>query len=307
MCKVENINNSLKTFVDAIIEKLNDGIFTNIDLEKEAKAKEQYPVYLTANLAILVEAIEPLNLADQTFENILKEIDGDLKKLLKSKGPDEFFSNIKKLFDVKASEQLPDVFKSLLETNTDLALSFGISWKHFPNLNAKYYGNAILGYFFNEKGYTTVSGKSIQPPQLASASEDEEGNDIPAIKKMIKDLKQQIQKAGEQATAEQYIRDMTRISVEVTWDQIYGLEKRYKELKEKYGKDDKKKKLVAWFDSFGELAAASVLPVVETVLSGIGDVELNPKIVTGIGTFCSTTARKAIEHAYLQAIGIKQP
>lgn len=315
MNAANNINGFLESFVKAVVGKL-DSIFSNWKFDEETNAKEQHPIYLTADLAPLVEAIAPISMANKAFKGILVEVSTDLKKLLQSKNNDDFLANLKKLFEVETLQQLPAVLKSSVEMNIDLALSFGISLKHFPNLDAKLYSNAVLEYFFNEEGYITVSGKSIQSPQLLSALELQTSaatqgltvnEEIVALKKMVKDLKKQINSAWEQATAERYIRDMTRIGIEVTWNQVYSLKNRYATLKGNYGEDDKKKKLVSWFDSFANLAEASVLPAIETVLSGIGQVELNPKIVTAIGTFCSVTARKATEHAYLQTIGIPKP
>jgi hypothetical protein len=83
------------------------------------------------------------------------------------------------------------------------------------------------------------------------------------------------------------------------------LKKRYEALKEKY-KEKNKKKLIDWFDSFGDLAEASLLPTVEGIISGAFNIQLNPLVAAAMGTFCSVTVRKATEHSYLLLLGLPQ-
>jgi hypothetical protein len=75
-------------------------------------------------------------------------------------------------------------------------------------------------------------------------------------------------------------------------------------LQDKYGNDATKEKLLVWFDSFGDMAEASLLPVVEEILNGALGVQLNPLIAAAVGTFCSVMARKATERSYLTLLGI---
>jgi hypothetical protein len=64
--------------------------------------------------------------------------------------------------------------------------------------------------------------------------------------------------------------------------------------------------MIDWFDSFGDLAEASLLPVVEGIISGAFNIQLNPLVAAAIGTFCSVTVRKATEHSYLTLLGLPQ-
>ncbi len=312
MTSIEKIGDFQKEFVEAVRARA-DGIFAHWDLDKERDSGKQYPRYLSANLAPLIEAIEPLNMANNVFRNILAEFNSDVKKLLVSRSPAEFMRNIGQLWQVDALEGIPGVIEGLVKTNLDLALSFGISFPHLSGANTSLYGEALLEYLFSDHGYRTVSGRCIQAPKLFSALEWDASassntgvggvnEEIETIKSMLKDLERQVRTTRGEMTAERYLRDIARVCVEVTGDRMYDLEGRYERLKKKHA-GNHEAKLVSWFDSFGNLAEATILPAVETALSGIGTIQLNPKIVTALATFCSVTVRKATEHAYLQVIG----
>lgn len=285
------------------------------DVEKEVKSGKAYPVSINANFAPLIDAVLPLHLADNLLKDILQELSNDLSDLLKSNNLSDFKDNLHALVDIDALQAVPDVIKSLVQMNADLAVSFAMSIKNLAHLELKSYEEAILEYFFAEEGYRTVSGKSIEAPRLFSAPQWVWPDDIPTdpaalekeirmVKAMVKDLEKQIRTAKDQMTADRYIRDISRIGVEVTGNQRYGLPGRYDALKKKFSQPPQDK-LVRWFDSFGDLAEASVMPVVETTLAGIGSIQLNAHVVAGVATFCAVTVRKATEHAYLQMLGIK--
>jgi hypothetical protein len=93
--------------------------------------------------------------------------------------------------------------------------------------------------------------------------------------------------------------------VETSGDKLYDLRRRYVNFVATY-QGESKRKLIDWFDSFGDLAEASLLPVVEGIISGAFNFELNPLIAAAIGTFRSVTTRKATEHSYLTLLGISQ-
>jgi hypothetical protein len=157
-----------------------------------------------------------------------------------------------------------------------LALSFIAAMNNFETLRMKDYEGSFNQYFFSREGYKTVSGDLIIRPKLPK----------------------NIRETGDQINAERYIRDMTRIVVETTGDKLYNLRERYARFAATY-QEGFKKKLIDWFDSFGDLAEASLLPVVEGIVNGAFNIELNPLVAAAIGTFCSVTTRKATEHSYL--------
>ena len=314
MGTIEKVAEFQKKFATAVQDQVGS-ILAGCDVAKEEASGKPYPVSINANFAPLIEAILPLHLADNVLKSLLKELSDDIAELTKSKNLADFKNNLERLVKVDALQGVPDVIKSLVKMNVDLALSFAMSAQNLADVKLESYGDAILEYLFAEKGYRTVSGKSIEPPRLFGAPEwvwPEElpvdlasiEKEIKTIKGMVKDLEKQIRAARDQMTADRYIRDITRIGVEVTGDQMYGLTSRYDILKKRFPKSPGDK-LVRWFDSFGDLAEASVMPAVETILTGIGNIELNPHIVVGVATFCSVTVRKATEHAYMQVLGIK--
>lgn len=257
-------------------------------VESELVSGEYFPVSIKSDFGVLIGEVHALNKAQGFVENLVLEIRQDFKKLLKSKSFEGFIGNFTDLVDVKELNNLPDVARDVIHMQVGLVLSFGAVIKNYNDLDINRYGDSFNQYFFSKKGYETVSSDLVVRPKLPKSSDQ---SDLKII-------------IGNQINAERYLRDMTRIIVETGGDGLYNTRNRYGQLKEKYGQDDAKKKLVEWFDSFGDMAEASLLPVVEEVLNGAFGVELNPLIAAAVGTFCSVTARKATEHSYLTLLGI---
>ena len=257
-------------------------------VESELVSGEYFPVSIKSDFGVLIGEVHALNKAQEFAENLVLEIRQDFKKLLKSKSFEGFIDNFTDLVDVEELKKLPDVARDVIHMQVGLALSFVAVIKNCKGLDINRYGDSFNHYFFSKKGYETVSGDSVVRPKLPKFSDQ---SDLKII-------------IGNQINAERYLRDMIRIIVETGGDGLYNTRNRYRQLKEKYGEDDGKKKLVEWFDSFGDMAEASLLPVVEEVLNGAFGVELNPLIAAAVGTFCSVTARKATEHSYLTLLEI---
>jgi murein DD-endopeptidase MepM/ murein hydrolase activator NlpD len=283
---------------------MSGNVFKDWDYSEELNSTEQYPEHLGEDFAPLIEAIEPLNIAKNTFTEALGELYDDIKRLRES-SPAEFLNNLREVFNVSALREVPTFLTSLAKVNIDLALSFGISFWRLPNQPRSEHMKALLAYLFNDGGYKTVSCKSIDAPHFFSAFDEkhspstEDSDDIRTIRAMLKDLEKQVRTVREQMTAERFIRDTARICVEVTGNYQYDLKNRYETLK-----NTRDSKLVGWFDSFGNLAEALVLPAAETILSGVGTIQMNTQLVSALATFCSVSARKAMEHAYLEAVKI---
>jgi hypothetical protein len=252
---------------------------------KEAESPKGYPVWIKTDFGLLIGEIPALNLASQTFENFVAELKDDFRQLFDSRSFDDFNNNFAKLVQIEALRNLPDVVKGVIHMQVGLLLSFAAVIKN-TEFDLDVYEDSFNQYFFSDKGYTTVSGDMVVRPRLP--------------KKITDDSKT----IGNQINAERYIRDITRIIVETSGDNMYKTRERYKRLQDKYAKDEAKEKLIAWFDSFGDMAEASLLPVVEEILNGALGAQLNPLIAAAVGTFCSVTARKATEHSYLTLLGI---
>lgn len=186
--------------------------------------------------------------------------------------------------------------RGIVHMEIGLVLSFVTVLKNFEGLQMKDYAESLNQYFFSRDGYKTVSGDLIMRPQFPKVRNLQDAKGI-----------------GNQINAERYIRDITRIVVETSGDALYNLRPRYARLVQQYQEDARhaigrfavaKKKLIDWFDSFGDLAEASLPPAVEGMINGVLNRNVNPLIAAAIGTFCSVTARKATEHSYLALLKI---
>ena len=213
-------------------------------VESELASGEYFPVSIKSDFGVLIGEVHALNKAQEFAENLILEIQRDFKKLLKSKSFEEFINNFTDLIEVKKLKELPDIARDVIHMQVGLALSFVAVIKNCNDPDINRYGDSFNHYFFYKKGYETVSGDLVVRPKLPKL------DDQPDLKII-----------GNQINAERYLRDMIRIIVETGGDGLYNTRTRYKQLKEKYGEDDTKKKLVGWFDSFGDMAEASFLNV----------------------------------------------
>lgn len=256
-----------------------------LDIEKEVKSGKDFPVSLEVDFSLLVDEINALKLTKDLFSATAEELKSDLNNLFNSKNYDDFINNFEAFVEINELKGLPDALRGIIHMEVGLALSFVTVLNNLDGFKMEDYENSFYQYFFSSKGYKTVSGDLIVRPKL------------PNINNLA-----EINKVGNQINAERYIRDMTRIVIETTGDGLYNLRDRYAELTKRY---QDKKKLIEWFDSFGDLAEASILPVVESFINGAFGIELNPLIAAAIGIFCSVTTRKATEHSYLTLLGIQ--
>ena len=256
------------------------------DIQKEIESEKDFPVSIKADFNLLINEISALATTRSFLEDIIEELKSDLNDLLKSKDYDEFINNFKDLVEIEQLKNLPDALRGIIHMEIGLALSFITVINNLKDIRIEDYEDSFNQYFFSD-GYKTVSEDLIVRPKL------------PHISSFV-----DIKTLGNQIKAERYIRDIIRIIVETTGDRLYKLRERYPKFIQEY-QDNSKKKLIDWFDSFGDMAEASLLPVVEGVINGAFSIKLNPLIAAAIGTFCSVTARKATEHSYLTLLGIK--
>lgn len=273
---------------------LADGLLkvkSNVDVIKnELKSGKDFPVSIGTDFSGLINVIPTLGEAQTALKSIFKEMRTDFKKLISSGSFDEFRENLKELLEVDALSALPDVVKDIVHLQVGLTLSF-VSVVLHPRTSPEQIGAGCMEsfnkYLFSKDGFKTVSGDIVPRPKLP--------RDAGELKSI-----------GNPINAERYIRDITRIIVETAGDSIYGTRDRYSALKKKFGGNPAHEKLVSWFDSFGDSAEVSVLPVVEETLNGAFGMELNPLIAAAAGTFCSVSARKATEHCYLTLLDIRE-
>jgi hypothetical protein len=282
----------LADFQDSFAKKVNEksaDLFTGVvNVAEEVASKKKFPISTKADFSLLIGEISALNQTQILVKGIIGELKSDFDSLLRSKNYDEFVNHFRDLVEIKKLKELPGVVRGIVHMEVGLTLSFVAAAKNLKHFKIEDYEDSFGQYFFFKDGYKTVSGNLITPPRL------------PNIDRLA-----DIKELGNRIDAERYIRDMTRIIVETSGDKLYGLRDRYEALKEKYKKEPEKK-LVDWFDSFGDLAEASLLPTVESIISGAFNIQLNPLVAGAVGTFCSVTVRKATEHSYLMHLGIPQ-
>ncbi len=277
-------------FQDSFVRKVNEksaSLLTG-NVEEELASGKDFPVSTKADFSLLIGEISALNETQNLAQDIMAELQADFRNLLKSKNYTEFADHFRDLVQIDQLRKLPDVVRGIVHMELGLALSFVAATRNLQGFRIQDYEDSFNQYFFSKDGYKTVSENLIAPPKLPKIGS-------------LADIKE----LGNRIDAERYIRDMTRIIVETSGDKLYELRKRYAALKEKY-QEEPKKKLIDWFDSFGDLAEASLLPVVEGIISGAFNIQLNPLVAAAIGTFCSVTVRKATEHSYLRLLGLPQ-
>ena len=255
------------------------------DIVKELDSGKDFPIATKADLSLLIGEIKALKETHALIEKIGEELEIDFSNLLKSKSFDDFIDNFKELVKIDELKKVPEILRDLIDMEIGLVLSFITAINNVKGIQIEDYSDSFNQYFFG-KGYRTVSEDLIVRPKFPKISMED------------------IESIGNQINAERYIRDMTRIVSETTGDQLYDLRPRYGNLSEKYKDTPAKEKLINWYDSFGDLAEASLLPVIESIINGGFGIELNPLVAASTGTFCSVTVRKAVEHSYLTLLGL---
>jgi hypothetical protein len=161
---------------------------------------------------------------------------------------------------------------------------------------------ALLAYFFQPAGYKTVDGESVVSPVHLS--------DIRGAVTGIAggaDPGGQLRGLFAKTTAERYLRDMTRITVESAFDAIRDLKQRYSgiesELKDlKTGDKDKEaiaQKFVAWLRGFASMSESASMRAVEVGTQGVSQFQTNPLIAAAAGSFAGTVARKLAQDSFL--------
>ena len=154
---------------------------------------------------------------------------------------------------------------------------------------------AYQKYFFDDKGYTTLEGGTISPPNFDSSSDSS-----------LAGIRDEIRKFATHKTAEQYVRDLIRITVEAGANELFqlvgpgGEPERYADLRALTAPADPDARTKqAWFKGFSSLAESTVTSAVEKAAQGVASFSSSPLIAASLGTFAGTAARKATQDAIL--------
>lgn len=154
----------------------------------------------------------------------------------------------------------------------------------------------LLDYFFRKDGYRTVDGESmVAPVHLSdlggSLAGGAAGTGLEALRGLFS-----------KATAERYLRDITRIIVECGYDTARGFRGAsgqkglYDRITERLTNLEK---FVAWFRGFSSMAESGAMRTVEVGTQGVAAFQTNPLIAASAGSFAGTVARKLAQDSFL--------
>jgi hypothetical protein len=154
---------------------------------------------------------------------------------------------------------------------------------------------AYLRYFFGEQGFTTVDGIPLLPPMHF-------GDLIPVNPVTFAVEFDKVKGFLSEKTADRYIRDLIRTTVEAAEDARYGLRPRFGQLVTSLDTATQAK-AIRWFKGIASLAEALVTSAVEEAVLGIANAQTNALIAASAGTYAGTAARKAAQHVFLRELG----
>jgi len=180
---------------------------------------------------------------------------------------------------------------------------------------------ALLAYFFAPKGYETVDGESVIAPVHVSdlkaiAAGAVDVGPGPSVTVSAGPAVKQLKGLFTTATAEQYLRDTTRVVVESAYDAIRGFRDtdgrkgRYTAVTEalkgrkpaRPDQDAVVEKFVRWFRGFSSMAESAAMRAVEVGTQGVSEFQTNPLIAAAAGAFAGTVARKLSQGAFLAVL-----
>lgn len=163
---------------------------------------------------------------------------------------------------------------------------------------------ALLDYFFNGEGYRTIDGTSIVAPvHLSDITTALKGATSPAA------ALQPVRGLFSRATAEHYIRDITRIIVESSFDATRNLRDLHQQLTDALevaagpsGAAAVKEKFGTWLRGCSSMAESAAMRAVETGTQGISQFQTNPLIAAAAGSFAGTVARKLAQNGFIAVL-----
>jgi hypothetical protein len=179
----------------------------------------------------------------------------------------------------------------------------------------------LLAYFFSSEGYRTVDGESVVAPVHLSDLKTIAAGAIDVspgagVKLNPASVKQQLRGLFTTATAEQYLRDTTRVIVESAYDAVRGLKDTngakglYSVVTEELRTRNKARadreaivdKFVVWFRGFSSMAESAAMRAVEVGTQGVSEFQTNPLIAAAAGAFAGTVARKVAQDSFLAVL-----
>jgi hypothetical protein len=211
-----------------------------------------------------------------------------IKRLLAADGPAETLAVCRDLF-TQSFGTLWSTLGPLLASQLSILVSFATTALTLPAKGGPAIEDALLRYFFTSEGYQTVDGTQIVAPiHLAHLDLEKLG---------------QMKALFSERTAERYVRDLVRVTIEAADDVRYDdLKRRYAAVLQLLGDDTKREKCATWFKGFASMAEAAVTAAVEEASLGVSSFQSNALIAASAGTFAGTAARKAAQHVFLSEL-----
>lgn len=192
---------------------------------------------------------------------------------------------------------LPTVLHGIVGRQVALGISFITTLRNLvnPDLPPQIV-KGWMDYFFADGGYKTLDGIQIVAPAQAGQG---------AASLTPAGLQQNLKGLLNERSAEQYVRDLIRILVEVGGNVRYNhMDGRLMVLDTKVPDAANKQKAVRWFKGAGSMAESMVTSAVEELALGVAQFQTNPVLAAAAATYAGTAARKASQHAFLSAAGI---
>ena len=164
----------------------------------------------------------------------------------------------------------------------------------------------LLSYFFQADGYRGIDGSStIAPLHLSDVRSVVTGKGLGGL--ADGSALQNVRGLLSKATAEHYIRDTIRVTVDSAYDTARGLGESYKTIAEAVRshkgdtaqQDAVERKLANWLRGFSAMAESAAMRGVEVATQGVSQFQTNPLIAAAAGSFAGTVARKFAQDAFL--------
>lgn len=248
-----------------------DGLFSNLGSLIQG-GKLSLPAFNQMNLGKVRDLGQKL-LSGNVIETIKNEIDA-----LRQSG---------------GGAPLPDAIRGVLGRQASIGISFITTLKNLARRELpEQVVQGWMKYFFAAGGYETLDGVQIVAPGRAALST----TDLNALQQGLKGLLNE-------RSAQQYVRDLVRILVEVGENLRYDLEARLPKLKAKVD-PQAQAKAVRWFTGAGSMAESLVTSAVEELSLGVAQFQTNPVIAAAAATHAGTAARKASQHLFLSEVGV---
>ena len=256
------------------------------------------------------------DVAETLFGGVLDELES---------ADDELVNRVKRLRQFLGSD---------IGTALPFAAVVGAAKRGLQNLAdvPKSIEDGLLAYFFDPRGYEAVDGERVVSPvhvsdikhvvqgavagaaQSAGAAED--AGIAAAVKSALAGAElggQQLKGLFSKATAERYLRDITRVIVETAYDAARGMAGptgRFNQVASGLGQFASPSKTAeaivahfnAWFRGFSSMAESAAMRAVEVGTQGVAEFQTNPLIAASAGSFAGTVARKLAQDSFLDLL-----